>query len=108
MGAENYAEWRAAIHNPHVVRAMLEDYRAGVTIDRAHETADRESGHQLLMPLLVLWSLRDGLEQLYEDPLAIWRGWASDVRGHSVDSGHHIAEEAATALCAALTDFLPG
>lgn len=30
MGEENFAEWRTAIHDPAVVRGMLEDYRAGL------------------------------------------------------------------------------
>lgn len=107
MGAENYAEWREAMHNPQVVRAMLEDYRAGLTIDRAHEEADKASGRRLEMPLLVLWSLRDDLEQLYGNPLAIWKDWATDVRGHGIDSGHHVAEEAPDELTHALADFLP-
>jgi hypothetical protein len=33
----------------------------------------------------------------------------ADVRGHGLDSGHHVAEEAPAALTAALVDFLrPG
>jgi haloacetate dehalogenase len=56
-------------------------------------------------PLLVLWSKRDDLEDLYGDPLAIWRAWADDVRGHHIDSGHHMAEEAPEALAASLGDF---
>ncbi len=108
MGAENYAEWREAIHNPQVVRAMLEDYRAGLTVDRDHEEADRAAGRRLVVPLLVLWSSRDDLEELYGDPLAIWRPWARDVRGHSIDSGHHVAEEAPDALSTAIVGFLSG
>ena len=107
MGAENYAEWRQAIHNPHVVRAMLEDYRAGLTIDRSHEEADKAAGRRLAVPLLLLWSLRDDLEHLYGDPRLIWEHWAADVRGHGIDSGHHIAEEAPAALADALIGFLP-
>jgi haloacetate dehalogenase len=107
MGVENHAEWREAIHDPRVVRAMLEDYRAGLTIDRDHEEADRAAGRRLEVPLLVLWSLRDDLEQLYGDPRPIWRDWAADVRGHGIDSGHHMAEEAPEALAASLLDFLP-
>jgi haloacetate dehalogenase len=106
MEAENHAEWREAIHDPRVVRAMLEDYRAGLTIDRAHEEADKAAGRRLEVPLLVLWSLRDDLEQLHGDPLGIWRDWAADVRGHGIDSGHHMAEEAPAALAHALIDFL--
>jgi haloacetate dehalogenase len=107
MGAENYTEWRDAIHDPRVVRAMLEDYRAGLTIDRAHEEADKAAGRRLQVPLLLLWSLRDDLQQLYGDPRLIWKDWADDVRGHGIDSGHHIAEEAPAALSDALIDFLP-
>ena len=105
MGQENYDEWQAAIRNPEVVRAMLEDYRAGLTVDRQHEEADRAAGRRIQMPLLVLWSTRDDLEDLYGDPLAIWAAWADGARGHGIDSGHHMAEEAPGALAAALGDF---
>ena len=106
MGVENHAEWREAMRTPEVVRAMLEDYRAGLTIDREHEEADRRAGRRLEMPVLALWSLRDDLEDLYGDPLVIWRDWAKDVRGFGIDSGHHIAEEAPHALVDALVPFL--
>ncbi|WP_159797030.1 alpha/beta fold hydrolase [Puerhibacterium puerhi] len=106
MGAENHAEWRAAVHDPDVVRAMLEDYRAGLTVDRRDEEADRAAGRHVRCPTLVLWSTRDDLEQLYGDPVAVWRAWAPDVTGHGIDSGHHVAEEAPEALAADLADFL--
>jgi haloacetate dehalogenase len=105
MGQENYDEWREATRNPDVVRAMLEDYRAGLTIDRQHEEEDRTSGNRLRLPLLVLWSTKDDLEDLYGDPRAIWQDWADDVRGHGIDSGHHMAEEAPDELAASLGDF---
>ena len=35
MGEENYADFRRAIHDPATVAAMLEDYRAGLGVDRA-------------------------------------------------------------------------
>lgn len=87
---------------------MLEDYRAGLTIDREHEQADRADGRRIRSPLLVLWSKRDDLEDLYGDPLAIWRTWADDVRGHSIDSTHHMAEQAPEALATSLGDFFAG
>jgi haloacetate dehalogenase len=105
MGPENYDEWRRAVRDPRVVRAMLEDYRAGLSVDLRHEEADRAAGRRVEPPLLVLWSKRDDLEDLYGDPLAIWRTWAGDVRSHGIDSGHHMAEEAPEALAAALGDF---
>ena len=108
MGEENHAEWLRAIHDPVVVRGMLEDYRAGLTVDRRAEEEDRAAGRILQPPLLVLWSLRDDLEQLYGDPQAIWRSWARDVRGHGLDSGHHMAEEAPVELTEALDAFFRG
>lgn len=105
MGHENHAEWRAAVRDPEVVRGMLEDYRAGLTVDRRDEEADRAAGRRVEPPLLVLWSTRDDLEQLYGDPLRIWRDWARDVRGHGIDSGHHVAEEAPGPLAEALATF---
>jgi haloacetate dehalogenase len=106
MGQENYDEWRAAVRQPEVVRAMLEDYRAGLTIDRRHEEADRAAGTTLQCPVLVLWSQHDDLEDLHGDPLAIWARWAPDLSGHSIDSGHHMAEEAPAPLADALAAFL--
>lgn len=106
MGQENFDEWRQAVRNPSVVRAMLEDYRAGLTVDREHEEVDRTAGRRIECPLLVLWSLRDDLEQLYGDPRKIWRDWATDVRGYGIDSGHHMAEEAPEELADALAGFL--
>ncbi|OCG73616.1 alpha/beta fold hydrolase [Microbacterium sediminis] len=105
MGAENHAEWLACIRRPAVVRAMLEDYRAGLTVDAEAERADRRAGRRLRMPVQVLWSLRDDLEDLYGDPLRIWRSWADDLRGHGIESGHHMAEEAPEGLAAALLEF---
>ncbi|MFB9681921.1 alpha/beta fold hydrolase [Streptosporangium vulgare] len=105
MGQENHDEFREATRNPDVVRAMLEDYRAGLTVDLRHEEADRAAGVRLRCPALVLWSLRDDLEDLYGDPLKIWEHWAGDLRGHGIDSGHHVAEQAPDALAAALGDF---
>ncbi|PSK83583.1 hypothetical protein CLV63_14035 [Murinocardiopsis flavida] len=52
-----------------------------------------------------MWSLRDDLEDLYGDPVEIWRDWADDVRGQGIDSGHHMAEEAPEAVASRLADF---
>jgi haloacetate dehalogenase len=106
MGQENYDEWRAATRDPAVVRGMLEDYRAGLTVDAADERADHAAGRRLTQPLLVLWSNFDDLEDLYGDPLAIWRDWATQTTGHGIDSGHHMAELAPDDLSAALVSFL--
>ena len=106
MGEENLADYLRAIHDPATVHAMVEDYRAGPTIDRAHEEADRAAGRRIACPALIGWSIRDDMEELYGDPLAIWRGWADDLRGVRIDSGHHMAEEAPEQLAATLREFL--
>ncbi|RNM12504.1 alpha/beta fold hydrolase [Nocardioides pocheonensis] len=105
MGPGNHDEWLEAIRDPRVVRAMLEDYRAGLTVDREHEETDRAAGRRIGCPVLVQWSLRDDLEEQHGDPVAIWRSWADDVRGHPIDCGHHVAEEAPHELAAVLADF---
>jgi haloacetate dehalogenase len=101
-----YEDFRAAIHDPDTVHAMCEDYRAGLGIDRAHDDADRAAGRRVTCPVLVLWATRDDMADLYGDPLAIWRDWAADVRGRSLDSGHHMAEEVPAELVAELRAFL--
>jgi haloacetate dehalogenase len=48
------------------------------------------------------------VDVLYGDPLAVWKVWAEDLRGFSIDSGQQVAEENPDALVEALTDFLAG
>jgi haloacetate dehalogenase len=107
MGAEAYADYHAAIHDPETVHAMIEDYRAGLGIDRTHDDADRAAGRRVTCPTLVLWALRDDLEELYGDPLAVWERWIdAPLRGRGIDCGHHIAEEAPEELAAELVAHL--
>jgi haloacetate dehalogenase len=106
MGAESFADFRRAIHDPATVHAMCEDYRAGLGIDRAHDDADRAARRRVGCPVLVLWATGDDLPDLYGDVLAVWRDWAGDLRGGPVDSGHHMAEDAPTEVAARLAEFL--
>jgi haloacetate dehalogenase len=106
MGEENHADYLRAIHDPEVVHAMMEDYRAGLGIDREHDEADRAAGRRVKCPVLVLWATKDDMEELYGDPLEVWSAWAGDLRGAPIESGHHIAEEAPEALAAELIAFL--
>ncbi len=106
MGEEAFEDYRNATRDPDVVHAMIEDYRAGLSIDRAHDLADRQAGRTVQCPALLLWSKRDDLEELYGDPLSVWRPWAPGIIGWSIDSGHHMAEEAPDDVAAALAGFL--
>ncbi|WP_447927260.1 alpha/beta fold hydrolase [Vreelandella sp. EE27] len=106
MGEASYVDFRRAIHDPATVHGMIEDYRAGLSVDHLHDRQDREQGKRLQCPAMVLWSLRDDLERLYGDVLEVWRPWTTSVEGHGLDCGHHMAEEAPEALASTLLDFL--
>lgn len=107
MGAENYEDLVAAITNPATVRAMLEDYRAGLHVDRDHDEADRAVRRQIQCPTLVAWSSLDDLEDLYGDPAAVWRPWCAErVERAVIESGHHMAEDNPDQLASVLTQFL--
>lgn len=104
MGERSYAEFREAIHSADTRLAMLEDYRAGLGVDRQDELTDREAGRTTTCPTLFGWSSRDDMVDLYGDPLAIWRSWAPCVVGAESDPGHHMAEENPMAVASALGD----
>lgn len=106
MGDEAFRDYRAATRDPNVIHAMVEDYRAGLGIDKAHDLADRQDAKTVGCPTLLLWSKRDDLQDLYGDPLSIWRRWAPDIVGRAIDSGHHMAEEAPDEVANALAEFL--
>lgn len=108
MGPENHEDFLAAINDPNVVHGMIEDYRAGLCIDRQHDAEDRAAGRKVRCPMLFLWSTGDDLGDLYDDPLAIWRAWADDVTGHGLASSHHVAEEAPEELASSLGRFFAG
>jgi haloacetate dehalogenase len=109
MGEENYADMVAAVTNPTTVRAMLEDYRAGLHVDRGHDQADRANRRRIQCPTLVAWSRYDDQETLYGDPAAVWGPWCEQpVRSAVLDSGHHMAEEAPEQLADALAAFFVG
>ena len=81
---------------------MCEDYRANATYDNDLDEADRAAGRTITCPVLVLWGRDDDLEELYDNPLAIWHDWAGDVRGRGLQCGHYLAEEASDETAAEL------
>ncbi|MBA2692202.1 MAG: alpha/beta hydrolase [Rubrobacter sp.] len=86
-------EYKRCLRDPRTVHAICEDYRAGATMDYAHDEEDLRGGKKIECPVLALWGGRGNLEEWY-DVLEIWREWADDVRGHPLDCGHFLAEEA--------------
>jgi haloacetate dehalogenase len=106
MGMENHADAWRAFRNPDVVHGMCEDYRAGLTIDRAHEEDDRAVGRMVQCPMMLLEAADDDLD-LHGDPARIWAPWASGpVDRRIIPSGHHQAEEAPRDVADAILDFL--
>lgn len=105
MGPDAYADLWRALRNPDVVHGMVEDYRAGLTVDRAADDADRAAGRKIACPVLAAWSTHDDMEDLYGDVVAVWRPWADDVRGVAIESGHHMAEENPEQLADVLLTF---
>jgi len=98
-----------ALRDPDRVHAICEEYRAAATIDHEHDVADRKAGRRIACPVLVLWSKRGPLNAWYAEeggPLALWRAWASDVRGRPLDGGHFFPEEIPETTAAELSDFL--
>jgi len=99
------AHYHAFYSDPARIHATCEDYRAGRSIDLAHDEADRAAGRKISCPLLAVWGLDGGVAAETEDPIAIWREWATDVRGFGIDCGHYLAEEAPDAMAKALLEF---
>jgi haloacetate dehalogenase len=107
MGPENFDYVAAAVRDPATVTAMLEDYRAGLSVDDRHSRTDREQGRRVSCPTLIAWSIHDDMESLYGQPDAIWRPWvAGPLSTARVDSGHHMAEDNPDQLVEILLDFL--
>ncbi|WP_431037059.1 alpha/beta fold hydrolase [Pseudomonas yamanorum] len=106
MGADAYRDYQAAIHDPATVHGMVEDYRAGLGIDRTHDEDDRRERRRVDCPTMILWSLRDDLELLYGDVLGVWEPWTTRQRGRGLDCGHHMAEEVPDELAREIIEFL--
>jgi haloacetate dehalogenase len=101
--------YRGLLDDATTVEAICEDYRAGATIDREHDDADR-GRRRIECPLLALWSARGALPRLYGAVLDVWRPWACEVGGRGLDASHFLAEDEPEAVArelGALLDRLP-
>ena len=76
---EVVAAYRAQLDDPATVEAICEDYRAGATIDRALDDADR-GARTIACPVRALWGGAGALPRFYEDPLELWRPYAPESR----------------------------
>jgi haloacetate dehalogenase len=101
---EAMASYVAAYCDPATVHASCQDYRAGATVDRDLDEADRAAGRRITCPTLALWGDRGGKGNA--TMADTWSRWATDLRTTPVDCGHFLAEEAPEATLAALVPFL--
>jgi haloacetate dehalogenase len=103
---EVLAAYRAQLNDAGAVQAICEDYRAGATLDRQQDEADR--GRQIECPVLALWGRQGALELFYGDVLAVWRSWTLDVRGRGLDASHFVVEDRPEEVAAELAEFFGG
>jgi haloacetate dehalogenase len=86
------------------VPSIVADYRASAFIDVEHDSADREAGQTLSMPVTVLQ--QDWGAALGFDAAALWRAWAPNLQHETVGYGHFMAEEAPAEVARTLRDLL--
>lgn len=89
--------------DPEHLHAICEQYRAAATLDHQHDLADH-GRTKIRCPVLALWDGTGSVAEWY-DPLAVWREWADDVRGHAVSAGHLLPEEAPDEIVQEFTPF---
>jgi haloacetate dehalogenase len=99
------AAYRALLTDPARVHAVCEDYRAGWSVDRVIDEADKAAGRRIAAPTLALWG-SDYVGKGAAGPLDIWRAWCNSVTGQAIDSGHFLAEENPKDTFAAVGGFL--
>lgn len=86
------------------VRSIVADYRATAGIDIEHDQVDLAAGNQLQMPVTVVQ--QDWGSALGYDAAAVWKGWAPDLRHHTTEAGHFMAEEAPTEIVLRIRELL--
>lgn len=105
---EAYSEYLRSFTNPETIRASCMDYRS-VELDLVHDDMDR--GTKLACPMLVLWASNMNKRPGWQtggklDMLDTWRERAHNVRGHSINCGHFLPEEAPKETTEAILKFL--
>jgi haloacetate dehalogenase len=93
---EVVAAYRAQLEDPAFVTAICEDYRAGASIDREHDEADRGT-RTIACPVRSVWGGAGALPRFYADPLEPWRTLAPGVTGRAVAGASHFVVEDAPA-----------
>ena len=110
IAPEAHAEYLRCFSDPETIRCMCMDYRA-IALDLEHDAVDR--GRRIACPMLVLWAGNMARRPGWQtggalDMLESWRERADDVRGHALDCGHFLPEEAPDETAGEVLAFLAG
>lgn len=95
--------YRAAWRDPATIASMTNDYRAGVTIDVAHDRQDE--GRKVECTTLVLYG-RDGVMARAYDVAAVWNDRLSDMTCKAMPGGHFFVDKYPAETAEALFDHL--
>jgi len=103
IGPDVWKEYLRVLRDKAAMHGMCEDYRAGATIDLAHDAAD--AGRRIGVPLLLLWGARNPVWERF-DMIGTWQRFAKNVVGSPIQAGHYLAEEAPERVLDELLPFM--
>ncbi|MCH8097268.1 MAG: alpha/beta hydrolase [Proteobacteria bacterium] len=76
---------------PEQIHGVCEDYRATLAIDFPLDSADFGT-RKIACPVQALWGESSHVQRHFK-PMEAWSGWADDLRGKALPSGHYPAEQ---------------
>ena len=100
--AESLAAYRTAWRDPDTIRGMCNDYRATLSHDMAHDSADLTQ--RIGCPTLVLYGA-DGAMAKYYDIAQTWRPKCTDMQAQAIPGGHFFPDTAPKATTRAIKSF---
>ncbi len=90
---EAMAEYIRCYCSKGTIHAVCSDYRAAAGIDLDMDKADRDKGHKIQAPVLVLWGAKGVVGQMF-DVIGSWKaGSSAPVTGKALPCGHLLPEE---------------
>lgn len=101
--SEQLAAYRAAWHDPDMIRGSCADYRAAATIDSIHDLADQAA--IVTCPTLVAYGADGVMAQMFDIP-ALWRQKCANVQDGPIPGGHFFIDQHPDETAALLLSFL--
>lgn len=97
--------YRTAWRNPAYIHATCSDYRAALTVDLAHDTAD--IARKVTCPALAFWGTKGLMHQLF-DMEAEWEKRLAKPQFATLPGGHFFPDQFPEETAARLMQFLDG